>query len=148
MGSTDREVQVEQQDAQKEPGASQAQCLLLVDDNFAVRSSLKTWLANVFPQFKILEADSGESALALFDFVSPILVLMDIALPGMKGIEAVRRIKTLQPDTKIVMWSIHDEPQYQNDAYNAGATAFFSKSGAPKDLLPILKDLLEVDGEP
>lgn len=148
MGSSDGERQGASRERPQEPEEAEAKVFLLVDDNYAVRSSLKTWLAYVFPQFKVLEADSGERALALFDFVSPPLVLMDIALPGMNGIETVRQIKAIEPETKIVMFTIHDEPQYQEDAQRAGASAFFSKSGMLADLFPILMDLLKVDGEP
>lgn len=145
MDTANRENQETSRTSQKDSGASQAKVLLLVDDNFAVRSSLKTWLAYVFPQIKILEADCGESALALFDFVTPTLILMDVALPGMSGIEAARRVNVVQPESRIVMLSFHDEPQYQNDAQRAGAFAFFSKSEKITDLLPTLKEILGPD---
>lgn len=134
--------------SQAHPEAPKPPAVLLVDDHYLMRSSLKDWFACVFPQFKILEADSGESALALFDFVSPRLVLMDFALPGMNGIEAARQIRAFQPETKIVMLSIHDEQQYREDAQKAGVSAFFSKSGLRADLFPALKELLGVGDEP
>ena len=145
MDSTDREFQVTTQDKQMITGTSQITVLLLVDDNFTARSSLKTWLTYVLPRIKILEADSGESALELFDFVTPRLILMDVTLPGMNGIDTVRQIIAREPESKIVMFSIHDEPQYREDARKAGATAFFSKSGKLTQLHQVLKEILGPD---
>lgn len=145
MDSKDCDIQVTTQNKERTTSTSLITVLLLVDDNFTARSSLKTWLTYVFPQIKILEADSGESALALFDFVTPGLTLMDVTLPGMNGIDAARHIIAREPESKIVIFSIHDEPQYRKDAQKAGATAFLSKTGKLTRLHQVLKEILDSD---
>lgn len=121
--------------------------ILIVDDHQHVRTSLKAWLVSTFPEFRFLDADSGERAVLLAKDNSLLLVLMDIGLPGMDGIEAARQIKSIQPKTKIVMLSIHDEQSYQDDAKKAGAAAFLSKSSMLPELIPMVKKLTRVRDE-
>ncbi len=64
--------------------------ILIVEDHDAVRRSLRDWLEVEFPQCRVIEAASGEESIALIQTESPRLVIMDISLPGMSGIEATR----------------------------------------------------------
>lgn len=74
---------------------------------------------------------------------NPILVVMDVALPEMNGIEATRKIKAAQPETQVVILTIHDEPVYRLDAESAGACAFVGKDRAHSSLVPLLHRLLD-----
>ena len=124
--------------------------LLIVEDHAAVRKSLRDWLRVMLPDCNFLEAQSGEEAVALTDAQPPDIVLMDIGLPGINGIEATRRIKALAPKTSVVMLSIHEEQVFQTDAAAAGASAFVFKRTMNAELVPVIKTLLsreEIGGQ-
>jgi DNA-binding NarL/FixJ family response regulator len=122
------------------PGAAN---VLVVEDNFTIRKALVEWLVAVFPAFHFIEAESGEEALRQMDESRPALVLMDITLPRMNGIEATRQIKARAAATRVVMLTVHEDQEYQVDSLRAGADGFVSKSHIFKDLLPVVRKLLE-----
>ena len=117
--------------------------ILIVEDHEAVRRSLRDWLQVEFPQCRLIEAASGEEAIALIRVESPRLAVMDISLPGMSGIEATRRIKAALPSTQIVMLTIHEGATYRADATTAGASAYVPKRVMQTELIPTLAALLK-----
>jgi two-component system, NarL family, invasion response regulator UvrY len=117
--------------------------ILIVEDHDSVRNSLRNWLSVVFPNYRFAEAKSGEEAVDAVLSQVPELVLMDIGLPGMKGIEATRMIKTIVPETKVVMLTIHEDPRYEADALAAGANGYVSKRKIHSELIPVLMRLLD-----
>jgi len=119
--------------------------ILIVEDHEAVRRSLRDWLDVEFPQCRVIEAASGEEAIALIQVESPRLVLMDISLPGMSGIEATRQIKAALPSTQVVMLTIHENDTYRADATTAGASAYVPKRVMQTELIPTLAALLAND---
>jgi len=119
-----------------------APTILIVEDHDAVRASLRDWLSATFPNLDCLEARTGEEAVALVPGRPPALVLMDVALPGMNGIEATRRIKLDAPQTQVVILSIHEDAHYQLDAATAGASAYVPKRRMHVELIPIITKLL------
>jgi DNA-binding NarL/FixJ family response regulator len=123
------------------PGASQ-QTILIVEDHDAVRAGLYDWLSAVFAGRRIVEARNGEEALALAAAQPLEVVLIDIVLPMMTGIEATRRIKALAPQTEVLILSMHDDHCYQDEATAAGASAYVCKVNLSRDLLPALRRLL------
>jgi DNA-binding NarL/FixJ family response regulator len=116
--------------------------ILIVEDHDAVRGSLREWLETVFPQCHILEAASGEEAVVMAQANTPRLVVMDIGLPQMSGIEATRRIKVQVPSAQVVMLTIHEDDAYRTDAQAAGASAFVPKRRMQTKLIPTLTALL------
>ena len=116
--------------------------ILIVEDHAVVRKLLCDWLSEMLPDCKLVEAQSGEEAVALTGTQPLPLVLMDFGLPGMNGIEATRRIKAIAPGTSVVMLSIHDEQAYQTSAIAAGASAFVSKCTMQTELVPVIQTLL------
>jgi two-component system response regulator NreC len=116
--------------------------ILIVEDHPAVRASLRAWLEIVFPQYLLLEAIDGRDAIKQAVNASPMLVLMDLSLPFLSGIEAARQIKALVPETRIVILTIHEEERYRTDALNAGASAYVLKRKMHTDLVPTLSALL------
>jgi DNA-binding NarL/FixJ family response regulator len=116
--------------------------ILIVEDHDEVRRSLQDWLKIEFPQCRVIEAASGEEAIALAQTESPNLVVMDITLPGMNGIEATRQIKAILPSARIVMLTIHDSDAHRAGATAAGASAYVSKRAMSTELLPTLAALL------
>ena len=116
--------------------------ILIVEDHDAVRKSLRDWLEVEFPQCRVIEAASGEEAIALIRIESPRLVVMDISLPGMSGIEATRQIKAALPSAQIVMLTIHEGDAYRANATAAGASAYVPKRVIQTELVPTLAALL------
>ena len=116
--------------------------ILIVEDHESVRRGLHDWLSIGFPNCRILGAESGEEAVALVHAHSPDIVLMDIGLPQMNGIEATRRIKAAVPKVKVVMVSMHDTPTYRADAGAAGANGYVPKGEMASKLVPRVAKLL------
>ncbi len=119
--------------------------IVIVEDHEAVRRSLRDWLEVEYPQCRVIEASSGEEAIALVTVESPCLVVMDISLPGMSGIEATRQIKAIVPSTQVVMLTIYEGDSYRADATEAGASAYIPKRAMQTELIPTLAALLADD---
>jgi DNA-binding NarL/FixJ family response regulator len=116
--------------------------ILIVEDHEPVRRSLREWLEHVFPWCDMVEAGTGEKAIAMAQARAPRVVVMDISLPGMNGIEATRRIKTLAPATSVVILTIHEDDPYRAEALAAGACAYVTKRKMQTELIPVLARLL------
>lgn len=116
--------------------------IMIVEDNDTVRTSLRDWLSTTFSECSFLAAKSGEEAVALALANHPDIVLMDIGLQQMDGIEATRRIKFLLPKVHVVMLTVHEAHEYKADAISAGASAYVTKRKMHKELIPILTTLL------
>jgi DNA-binding NarL/FixJ family response regulator len=116
--------------------------LLVVDDHAPTRELLTEFLAEAFSDCRLLQADSGEAAVALCRAERPRVVVMDLDMPGMSGIEATRRIRALSGDTRVVIYSLHDTQPYREDAAAAGAAAFVAKSSDPHAIVSAISQLL------
>jgi two-component system response regulator NreC len=113
--------------------------LLLVDDHQVVRTGLRMLLEGQ-PDMKIIgEADSGEQALEKARLLSPDVVVMDITLPDISGIEATRRLKEELPRIAVVALTIHEDEQYFFEMLQAGATGYIPKRAAPEDLIASIR---------
>jgi len=113
--------------------------LLLVDDHAVVRSGLRM-LLEPEADFEIVgEAGSGREALRAVAEMRPDIVLMDIGLPDISGIEAAAEIKRLRPETAIVALTIHEDEEYFFKMLAAGASGYVPKRAAPEELLTALR---------
>jgi len=113
--------------------------LLLVDDHAVVRSGLRM-LLEPEDDFEIVgEAASGREALRAVAETAPDIVLMDIGLPDISGIEAAAEIKRLRPETAIVALTIHEDEEYFFKMLAAGASGYVPKRAAPEELLTALR---------
>jgi two-component system response regulator NreC len=113
--------------------------LLLVDDHAVVRSGLRMLLESE-ADFEIVgEAGNGREALKAVAETRPDIVLMDIGLPDISGIEAAAEIKRLRPETAIVALTIHEDEEYFFKMLAAGASGYVPKRAAPEELLTALR---------
>jgi DNA-binding NarL/FixJ family response regulator len=116
-----------------------AHSILLVDDHKIMRDGLRAILQRA-PEFVVTgEADSGAEAVRLTKTLRPEIVLMDIGLPGMNGIEATREILRHCPEVKVVVLSMYDDEHSVVSAVRSGARAFVLKKASDSDLLDALR---------
>jgi DNA-binding NarL/FixJ family response regulator len=120
--------------------------ILIVEDHDALRDSLRNWLTSIFQDCTFLQARTGEEALELCRTHPPEIVLMDIMLPEMSGIDTTRRIKGAVPDAQVVVLSIYEDSAYRTDAVAAGAVAYIAKRKMGTELVPVLTKLLSGKG--
>jgi len=120
----------------------EAVTILVVEDHPATLAALLDLLEAAFPGCELLAAEGAEQAMSLCASAAPQVVIMDIALPGMSGIEATRRIKAAFPNTRVVMHSSYDMRVYRDGAAAAGASAFVRKSRVVTELVPVVARLL------
>ena len=109
--------------------------LLLVDDHAVVRTGFRLLLQST-PEISVIgEADSGEAACQRYSELNPDVVVMDLAMPGMGGLEALRRIRARHAQARVLALSAHDDPMHARRALQEGALGFLSKRSAPETLI-------------
>lgn len=113
--------------------------LLLVDDHAVVRSGLRMLLENERDVEIIGEASSAHEAIDAAIRLHPNVILMDIGLPDLSGIDATREIKKLIPEVSIVALTIHEDEEYFFKMLEAGATGYVPKRAAPDELLTAIR---------
>jgi two-component system NarL family response regulator len=106
--------------------------VLLVDDHHLFRTGLRELLRE--EGFEVADADSGEAALRRAPSFGPDVVVMDLGLPGMSGLEATRRLREAAPATRVVMLTMSDDDQQVLDAVQAGASGYLLKEAALDDI--------------
>lgn len=116
--------------------------ILIVEDHDTLRESLKKWLSTTFPDCVFSNVKNGEDAVDISKLQKPDIVVMDISLPGMSGIEATRRIKHMLPEVQVIILTIHDAPEYRKDADEAGAYAFVPKHKMYEKLIPLITNII------
>ena len=109
--------------------------VLLVDDHAVVRTGFRLLLQSIAEMTVVAEADSGEAACQLYPELTPDVVVMDIAMPGMGGLEALRRIRARHPQARVLTLSAHDDPMHARRSLQEGALGFLSKRSAPETLV-------------
>ena len=117
--------------------------VLIVDDHKLVREGLKAVFDQGDEVQVVGEAGSGDEALELVDKVKPDVVLMDISMPGMNGIQATKLIRERHPDAKIVMLTMLDQEGYVYEAVKAGATGYMLKNTSSDDLVHAIQTVFE-----
>jgi two-component system response regulator NreC len=113
--------------------------LLLVDDHAVVRSGLKMLLENEHDVEIIGEASSASEAIEATLRLKPNLILMDIGLPDLSGIDATREIKKRVSDVAIVALTIHEDEEYFFKMLEAGASGYVPKRAAPEELITAIR---------
>lgn len=117
--------------------------ILLVDDHEVVRRGVRNLLDGPADWEVCGEAENGQQAIDKTVELKPDLIILDVSMPVMNGIEAARRIHLFAPGVKIVIFSMHDSPQIAQQAIEAGASACLLKSEAASDLEAVIAGLLK-----
>ncbi|MBD0327835.1 MAG: response regulator transcription factor, partial [Pyrinomonadaceae bacterium] len=117
--------------------------ILVADDHALVREGLRTMLSGEEGLRVVGEAHDGEQALEACRKLRPDLVLMDVRMPRMDGLEATRRIKAEMPQTSVVMVTMHESPDYLLEAVRAGAAGYVLKDASGERLLGAVRRTLE-----
>lgn len=115
--------------------------VLLAEDHDLVRRSIAELIAED-PELELVgEAANGEEAIVLAHERHPDVLVMDLSLPGISGIEATRQLTREAPETRIIAFSIHAEQEVSEALQDAGASAFVSKAQAPEHLIRTIREV-------
>ena len=117
--------------------------LLLADDHEVVRTGLRSFLETQ-PGMKVLaEARNGAEAIDRALETHPAIILMDITMPGMDGLEATRKLKILCPNSQVLALTVHDDKQYFLEMLAAGASGYLTKQAAADELVAAIHAVAE-----
>jgi NarL family two-component system response regulator LiaR len=113
--------------------------ILIVDDHAVVRKGVRAFL-DTQPDLKVIgEAASGEEGVKLATQFVPDVVLMDLVMPGMDGVEATRQLKRISPRSQVVVLTSYHEDEYIFPAIRAGALSYVLKDISPRDLADVVR---------
>ncbi len=113
--------------------------ILVVDDHAVVRHGIKTLLGS-YPGWEVIgEAVDGIEAVEKANQLKPDIVVLDVTMPRMDGLEACRRIRKSVPETEVLIVTQHDSPQMMREAVSAGAQGYVVKSNVARDLLAAIE---------
>ena len=115
--------------------------VLLVDDHAVVREGYRVLLSNSRNIDVVAEAECGEDACRKYRKHNPNVVIMDLSLPGMGGLEAIRRITACDANARILAFSMHESLVFVEQALQAGANGYITKSSAPEVLIEAIRHI-------
>ena len=119
--------------------------ILLVDDHAVVRAGVRRLLEQE-PLFEVIgEAESGEKAYQIFGELKPDVMVMDLSMPGMGGLEAIRRILMRYEKAKILVLSMHEDLSFANQALKLGAKGYLTKNALADDLVKSIETVTQGD---
>lgn len=116
--------------------------VLLVDDHEVVRSGLRRLLELNKAIVVVAEAESGEQAYQVYSDFQPDIVVMDLSMPGMGGLEAAKRILQRHPNARIIIFSMHEAVSFASQALKAGVRGYVTKTGVADDLMIAINEVL------
>ena len=113
--------------------------VLIVDDHAFIRRGVQAILQS-FPEWELCgEADSGAEAVSLVNELNPDVVLMDVTMPGMNGIDATRIIRKSHSGVKIVLLTLHESSEILRSGFRAGASGYLLKADAEEELMKAMR---------
>jgi two-component system, NarL family, invasion response regulator UvrY len=115
--------------------------VMLVDDHSVVRAGLSRLIEHQSDMQVTCEAESGEKAYQQFDPEKTDVIVMDLSMPGIGGLESARRILSRHPKSKIVIFSMHDNATFATQVMKAGIKGYVTKTGAYNDLINAVRDV-------
>jgi two-component system invasion response regulator UvrY len=116
--------------------------VMLTDDHAVVRSGIARLLERSGNITIVGEAESGEQGYQLYSELNPDVMVMDMSMPGIGGLEALRRIITRHPKAKVIMFSMHENVAFAVQAMTAGAVGYVAKSGEAQELVTAVKQVM------
>ena len=116
--------------------------VLIVDDHQMVRFGTRRLLEDESGLQIVGEASSGEEAIEAVDALNPQVVLMDVQMPGIGGLEATRRCLRIAPDVKVIALSMHDGEPFPSKLFEAGAKGYVSKRSDPEELILAIRKVM------
>jgi two-component system invasion response regulator UvrY len=119
--------------------------VILVDDHAVVRAGFRMLLSTEADIDVIAEAERGEAACQLYLEQQPDVMVLDLSMPGIGGLESIRRICNRDSNAKILVFSVHDEMVYVDRAMNAGAKGYITKNSAPGILVTAIQKIAKGD---
>jgi LuxR family transcriptional regulator, maltose regulon positive regulatory protein len=112
--------------------------VLIVDDHAVIRRGIQGILST-YPEWDLCgEAANGQDAIRLTGELAPEVVIMDVSMPGMNGLEATRIIHDVLPETKVLLLTLHSSSEFVRSAFRAGARGYVLKSDAENELVRAL----------
>jgi two-component system, NarL family, invasion response regulator UvrY len=117
--------------------------VFLVDDHSVVREGYRRLLERSVGICVVGEAGNAADAYSEFQRLAPQVVVMDISLPGVSGIEAMRHMLAREPGAKVLMFSMHEEPIFASRAFQAGALGYVTKASAPEVLVEAVRSVAQ-----
>jgi len=119
--------------------------IILADDHTIVRQGLAKLLEGE-PEFHVIgEAENGREAVAKVEELKPHVVIMDIAMPMLNGIEATRQIKKIRPQTRVIILSMHCHDRYIKELFSLGASGYLLKDSTGSDIVKAIQAALNGD---
>jgi DNA-binding NarL/FixJ family response regulator len=120
--------------------------IVLAEDHIIVRDGVKA-LISAYPQFEIVgEVETGLEAIRIVDELKPDLILMDLTMPRMNGMEAISEIKSCSPETKVLILTVHKIEEYVRASLQAGADGYLLKKSSQEELINAIRHV--ISGEP
>jgi DNA-binding NarL/FixJ family response regulator len=119
----------------------QAITILVIDDHPIVRAGCRQLIQRI-PSTKVVEAETGEEGYRLFQELYPDMVLLDITLPGIGGLEVLRRMRANRENAKVLMFSMHEDPVFASRAMQTGAKGYITKNNAADHLVEAVEKVL------
>jgi DNA-binding NarL/FixJ family response regulator len=116
--------------------------VLLVDDHPVIRQGIHRILTHAFPDLSVSEAETGEQALALSESTAWDLIVVDLSLPGLSGLDLIRDVSRIQPRARIIVVSVHPPQHFARRALAVGAAAYLEKSAAPEEMVRAVSEVL------
>jgi DNA-binding NarL/FixJ family response regulator len=113
--------------------------ILLADDHTILRNGIRALLEDESDMVVVGEADDGRSAVGLTGQLKPDVVVMDIAMPLLNGLDATRQIKRICPQTNVLILTMHDNEEYIRQVLEAGAMGYILKDAAAKELISAIR---------
>lgn len=117
--------------------------VLIVDDHAIVREGIRHVLSTDDGLEVVAEAGDGDEALALIQLVRPDVVVLDLSMPGISGLEVVAHVRRDAPDVKILVLSIHDQEEYVLESLRAGAQGYLRKDSSPAEIRTAIRRVHE-----
>jgi DNA-binding NarL/FixJ family response regulator len=120
--------------------------IILVDDHSLIRHGIRTYLSDKPDEFEVIaEAHNGEEALHLAELHRPDVVLMDISMPGMNGMQTSEKMLALLPEVRILILSMHLDPQFIQECLTLGVQGYLFKSVGKEELQEAVRTIMEGD---